>query len=425
MSSHTGQRVDGPRRAPRRQDRRALGTGRIWRRKQAKGSVWVGDWKGADRRRHRRVLSSDRRVAERKMADIIRNRDLVAAGLAIEDGFDLVASDVIEEFMEDLRARRTRSYADRAEGILERVTTRMRVQTLRDFQPQPFLLYRRQRLREGRANRTVNMELNTVRTMLNWAVRTGYIAFNPLQAVEKLPAGKAYEKRPRRAMTDEEIERFLEASAQMDAERTDRALAVKSIAVRGPGFAAVERTPRIPQTPLWQTLLETGARFGELVQTTWRDVTELRATLRLRASTTKSRKERTIPVRRELAGMIAGLRMVHHRVLGRLPSAGDLIFLSPKGGSWVGQRRRALTRFEQTLEAAGIPKIDEGGEKLDIHSLRHSAASRWARAGVPLQKAQALLGHSDPALTARVYTHLEAEDLRGAVEGVGGTRALG
>jgi integrase len=29
---------------------------------------------------------------------------------------------------------------------------------------------------------------------------------------------------------------------------------------------------------------------------------------------------------------------------------------------------------------------------------------------------QRLMGHSDPKLTARVYTHLELEDLRGAVD---------
>jgi len=38
-----------------------------------------------------------------------------------------------------------------------------------------------------------------------------------------------------------------------------------------------------------------------------------------------------------------------------------------------------------------------------------------ARAGVPLIEAQKLLGHSDPKLTAALYTHLHAEDLRGAV----------
>jgi integrase len=40
-----------------------------------------------------------------------------------------------------------------------------------------------------------------------------------------------------------------------------------------------------------------------------------------------------------------------------------------------------------------------------------------ARRGVPLVVAQRVLGHSDPKLTAKVYTHLEVDDLRVAVEG--------
>ena len=44
--------------------------------------------------------------------------------------------------------------------------------------------------------------------------------------------------------------------------------------------------------------------------------------------------------------------------------------------------------------------------------------SRMARNGVPLVQAQRILGHSKPALTATVYTRLDAEDLRGAIEGL-------
>lgn len=37
---------------------------------------------------------------------------------------------------------------------------------------------------------------------------------------------------------------------------------------------------------------------------------------------------------------------------------------------------------------------------------------------VPLVQAQRLLGHSDPKLTARTYSHLEVADLRPAVQKV-------
>jgi integrase len=47
--------------------------------------------------------------------------------------------------------------------------------------------------------------------------------------------------------------------------------------------------------------------------------------------------------------------------------------------------------------------------------LRVSYATSLARAGVPLAQAQRLMRHSDPKLTANVYTRLELSDARAAV----------
>ena len=123
-----------------------------------------------------------------------------------------------------------------------------------------------------------------------------------------------------------------------------------------------------------------------------------------------------MPIRRPLFDELRALRLFHHRFYGRLPTVGDLIFLTPRGKPWVDARRNALRLLRETLENAGVLLVDGRGRKVDIHALRHTFASRLARAGVPLQKAQRLLGHSDPKLTAAIYTHLETEDLRDAVD---------
>ena len=75
--------------------------------------------------------------------------------------------------------------------------------------------------------------------------------------------------------------------------------------------------------------------------------------------------------------------------------------------------------FDRLLEAAGIDRVDASGRKLDIHALRHSFASRLSRTNAGLVQAQRLLGHSDPKLTAQIYTHLDVEDLRSAIDGLG------
>ena len=173
------------------------------------------------------------------------------------------------------------------------------------------------------------------------------------------------------------------------------------------------------------TLLETGARFGETVKATWGDFSESERALMLRAHTTKSRRERRLPLRDSLVQTLCELRVVHHEVRGRLPSAGDYIFLAPKGGPWLENRWWARKRLLDVLEEAGIPAVDERGHKIDIHALRHTFASRLARNGVGLAHAQKLLGHSDPKLTAAIYTHLDTEDLRAAVESLPPLRQAG
>ena len=50
------------------------------------------------------------------------------------------------------------------------------------------------------------------------------------------------------------------------------------------------------------------------------------------------------------------------------------------------------------------------GFELRPHMLRHTYATMLYRAGVDLRTAQQLLGHANIQMTARIYTHLEAED---------------
>ena len=71
--------------------------------------------------------------------------------------------------------------------------------------------------------------------------------------------------------------------------------------------------------------------------------------------------------------------------------------------------------FDRILERAGIDKKNVEG-KLDLHAIRHTALTRFARNGATLSQLQAIAGHSDPKLTMQVYTHLNVEDLRSAVE---------
>jgi integrase len=98
----------------------------------------------------------------------------------------------------------------------------------------------------------------------------------------------------------------------------------------------------------------------------------------------------------------------------------DPVFRSPEASVWMRPTNNAMRLFNRVIVRAKIPRVDDEGRKLDIHSLRHTFGSRLARNGVGLVQVQRLMGHSDPKLTAQVYTHLDVEDLRKAVDTVSG-----
>lgn len=89
----------------------------------------------------------------------------------------------------------------------------------------------------------------------------------------------------------------------------------------------------------------------------------------------------------------------------RFPTETGLVFSAPDGGKLrPGNFRRRV--FDTATERAGVAG-------LHIHDLRRSAASHLAAGGGTAVEIAARLGHANPALTQRVYTHLlEARDQR-------------
>jgi len=63
-----------------------------------------------------------------------------------------------------------------------------------------------------------------------------------------------------------------------------------------------------------------------------------------------------------------------------------------------------------------IIKTDERGRTIDIHALRHTFGTHLFMAGVPLRTTQAAMRHSDPSLTANIYTDPKLLDVSGALD---------
>ena len=363
--------------------------------------TWVLDYRDEHGNRLRDRLGTNKREAEELRADIISRRNRVLRGL--ETGFDDIAlAELRDQYLADLGARTTPMHKLNVELQLAKILDAISAKMVGELRPAMFLDYRARLLGEGASNRTANVHLQAIRGMLTWAVKMELVAKNPLLGIDKLPDGRRHQRYKRRALTEEEIERLLRA-----VETEDEVI------------GAVRK--RVRQAPMWRTLLETGVRYGEMRQLTWQDVDEGNALLHVRAETAKAGRDRVIPLLPELLRQIAGLRVDHWKVHGQRPGPSDLVFVSPRGKPWCLASNNAGRTLERLLKKAGVEQVDEQGQKIDTHALRHTFISRLQRAGVSLVHAQRLAGHSDPKLTAQVYTHVGVDELRGAIDRLPGT----
>ena len=305
--------------------------------------------------------------------------------------------ELADAYLADLEARTSPRHSGQVRSQLEKVFAGIPVETVEGLRPRHMVTYRNGQLAEGRSNRCANVHLQAIKGMLNWAHSMEEIPSNPLGGLKPLPTGERHATQHRRALSEEEITALLAAARAEDCRLAPE------------GY-------RVPQAPLFRALLETAARYGELSTAAWADVDLDERILTLRARNTKAGRKRTIPLSEAMVADLRRLPAYHQLMRGAAPSKLDRVFLSPNGRNWrvdANNLRRILRRL---LVAAGIPERNEAGEKVDIHALRHTAITRFARFGVPLAQTQAIAGHSDPKLTARIYTHLELKDLRGAVE---------
>jgi integrase len=166
---------------------------------------------------------------------------------------------------------------------------------------------------------------------------------------------------------------------------------------------------------LWAVLATTGLRLGEALGLNWSDLDLDRAELRIQRSlvrpthglhwlleepkTEKSR--RAVPL---LTRTVDALRWHRTRQDAEKITAGSaytdrgFVFATPTGEPLQGT---AVYKYvwRPTLKRLGLPKVR-------LHDLRHSAATLWLEAGLPLKLVQELLGHASMTITADVYSHI-------------------
>ena len=167
--------------------------------------------------------------------------------------------------------------------------------------------------------------------------------------------------------------------------------------------------------PLFVMAASTGCRRGELLALEWKDIDfqtgiitiskSLEQTkLGLRVKSTKSGKARRFPLPSVALGVL-----VQHRRNQRLenpiqPGSKDvgLVFCNPEGD--YHKPDQISSRVAEITAKAGL-------RGMSLHSLRHGHASQLLSEGVPIPTVSKRLGHANPAITLKLYSHaLESDE---------------
>jgi integrase/recombinase XerD len=222
----------------------------------------------------------------------------------------------------------------------------------------------RKRLKRTVTRKTVNYELETLRTFFLWAIKRNYLFVNPMHNVERF-------KLPKRAlpkfMTAEELAAFFGACSPWERR-------------------------------IFTIFLLSGMRRGELENLEWTDVRLDLGLIVIQAKDFWHPKtgERVIPMSAELRDVLLG----HYR--------------ERRSERWIAANRAGsrdthlLGKLKKICRKAGIAPA-----AATVHALRHSFGAHLRMAGVPLADIADLMGHKDLA-TTQIYAKVQVEHLRTA-----------
>jgi integrase len=109
------------------------------------------------------------------------------------------------------------------------------------------------------------------------------------------------------------------------------------------------------------------------------------------------------------------LQITHRLQWAEHYSDNDLVFAQEDG---TPLNPSAVThRFTALVASLRDPDDPEfRWKQIRLHDMRHGAASMMIAAGVPIETVQLILGHSSPAVTRRIYTHILRGPAAAAVE---------
>ena len=237
---------------------------------------------------------------------------------------------------------------------------------------------------KGKAHATAVKVYTVLRGLFKMAYLSDVIPKNPMDRVQR-PAPRKDESRETeaQALTVDELRAVLKA---------------------------LEGEP-LKWRALVRLLIDTGIRRGECCGLRWEDVDLEAQVVTVRRNlcytpergvyvdTPKSGKVREVDIGPETAALLAALKVERE----------DGYVFTTRGGA-EPMHPQSPTRYLKKLSArCGVPDLHP-------HKLRHTFASIAITAGADVASVSEALGHSDKAVTLRMYTHADAESRKRAAQ---------
>jgi len=329
--------------------------------KRKSARLWRGRVKlaGDGKARDLALGVTDKQVAEQKLRDIVREHEKESVGMIApatqRETAALPFQQLVKQYVADLVALgRSEDHVRHVDKRLHRLMRECGWRNLREATPDSFSKWRSG---QTQAPKTLNEYLAALAALCTWLRKQGRIPVNPFENVSKVDT-RGKQRLHRRALNDEEALALLSAPE--------------------------------PRRTIYLFALHTGLRRGEINALRWDDL-KLNAdspAVRVRAATSKNRREQLLPLHREIAVALQRTQAA--------PARGNQCVF-PEGVP-------AMKVMREDLKTAGITLLDERGHRMDFHALRMTYITRLQRAGVSPREAMELARHSDMRLTMKTYT---------------------
>lgn len=326
--------------------------------------------KKADKQFRRSLKTKDRKLAERRLAELRAQ----VGQLRITDEATESFAEIAKRWMDSTKHTLKASSITRRETCIKNLTPYFEGVTIRNIQPQHCERWVTARASEI-APQTMAHELNVMRAVFEYALSLGLMLSNPARHIKRKKVVTARIEIP----TKEQFKKLLETVRQSD------------------GRADSQMKSR-PGADLVELLAYSGCRLNEGASIRWRDADLEKNTLTVTGGErgTKNHEQRTIPMTDALRALLLRLKAERH----------------PRPEHFISQIDSAKKCLQTACRNLSYPQFTH-------HDFRHFFATTCIESGVDIPTVSRWLGHKDGgALAMKVYGHLRQEHSAAAIKRV-------